>query len=439
MNSSAESIASPCRMNYWLSGMEMPPGTEGPLPDRTDVAVIGAGFAGLSAALYLAKRGIRVAILEARTIGWGASCRNGGMVLTGLKLGVEVLKNRYGDNVARQLYAASLASIDLVEKIVRDEAIECDFRRCGHLEVACKRSHFGAYERSAELIAREFEHRLRIVERNELSQEIGSDIYFGGLVDEASAGLHPARYVAGLGEAALRAGASIYENFAVEEVERVSDRGEARFALSSSRGRLFAREVFVASGAYTSSFVPELRKKIIPIGSFIIVTKPLRDTLASELSPRNRMIYDSRHFLHYFRRTPDNRMLFGGRAVFFPETPARVQRSAEILRRSMVKVFPQLRHTPVDCVWGGTLDFCFDTMPHAGDAAGLHYALGFAGHGVAMATYLGTQIAKRIARDDGEQPFARISFRNAPTGLRGRWPWLLPAAAVFYKILDSIH
>jgi glycine/D-amino acid oxidase-like deaminating enzyme len=360
------------------------------------------------------------------------------MVLTGLKLGVEALAGRYGYEIAGQMYAASLAAIDLVEEIVRDEAIDCDFRRCGHLEVASKRSHFAAYARSAELIAVEFNHRLRIVERNELLQEIGSDIYFGGLVDEASAGLQPARYVAGMGRAALRAGASIYENSPVEEVQRVSHHGAAGFALSSSRGRLFARDVFVASGAYTSSFVSELHKKIIPIGSFIIVTERLPEALASELSPRNRMIYDSRHFLHYFRLTPDNRMLIGGRAAFLPETPARVRRSAEILRRGMVKIFPQLSQTPIEYVWGGTLDFCFDTMPHAGRNAGLYYALGFAGHGVAMATYLGTQIAKSIAGDTNEQPFDRISFPNAPAGLRGRWPWLLPAAGAFYKLLDWI-
>lgn len=416
----------------------MPSGTEGPPPERADVAVIGAGYAGLAAALTLAKQGIRVVVLEARTIGWGASSRNGGMALTGLKLSVEALTGRYGHDTARRMYAASLASIDRVEEIIRDEAIDCDFRRCGHLEVACKRSHFAAYARSVELMSREFDHRLSIVERSDLSEEIGSDVYFGGLVDEKSAGLQPARYVAGLGRAALKAGAKIYENSPVEAVRRVSERGETGFGLSFSGGRLFARQVFVASGAYTSSFVPELRKKVIPIGSFIIATKPLPEVLAFELSPRNRMIYDSRHFLHYFRLTPDNRLLFGGRAAFLPETPARVLYSAEILRRGMLKVFPQLSQTPVEYIWGGTLDFCFDTMPHAGCAAGLYYALGFAGHGVAMATYLGTQIAKAITGGADQEPFHEIPFPDAPAGLRGRSPWLLPAAGAFYRVLDWI-
>jgi len=435
---SGRSVTSPHQANYWLTDADIPSGSEGPLPDRADVAVIGAGFTGLSAALFLAKRGIRVVVLEARTIGWGASSRNGGMVLTGLKLRVESIARLYGSDAAKRMYRASVASIDRVEEIVRDENIGCNFCRCGHLEVACKPSHFADYARSAEFIAREFDHRLRIVERNELSQEIGSNIYFGGLVDETSGGLQPARYVAGLARAALKHGAAIHENSPVKEVRRVFLDGEAAFTLALSHGRLFARRVFVASGAYTSSFVPELRKKIIRIGSYIVATKPLSEALARELSPRNRMIYDSRHFLHYFRLAPDNRMLFGGRAAFLPETRGRVLHSAEILRADMVKTFPQLSQTPVEYVWGGTLDFCFDTMPHASFDAGLYYVLGFAGHGVAMATYLGTQMAKAIAGAAEEQPFKEIPFPNAPHGLRGRWPFLLPAAGAFYKVLDWV-
>lgn len=422
--------------NYWLTHAEMPRGTEGSPQERVDVAVIGAGFAGLSAALTLAKRGIGVVVLEAKTIGWGASCRNGGMVLTGLKLGVDALVAHYGIDVARRMYTASLASIDRVEQFVREEGIDCDFRRCGHLEAACKPSHFEAYARAVEVIARDFRHELRIVPPQQLAQEIGSQVYFGGLVDQVSAGVQPARYVAGLGRAALKAGASIYENCPVERFEQASRNGDSGFTVFSSGRKIFAKEIFVATGAYTVSIAPAIRRKIIPIGSYIIATEPLPETLARELSPRNRMIFDSRHYLHYFRLTPDGRMLFGGRAGFLPETTARVDRSAEILRRDMVKVYPQLRQTAVEYVWGGTLDFCVDTMPHAGTFEGIHYALGFAGHGVAMATYLGSQVARHIAGDDGEQPFDKIAFPDAPVGLHGPRPWLLPLAGAFYKVLD---
>src|SRR4029077_7703182 len=207
--------------NYWLTTVEMPgTDTAQPLPESVDVAVIGAGFTGLSAARTLAKRGAKVVVLEAETIGWGASSRNGGMVLTGLKLGANKLISKYGRERTQRMYAASLASIDCVERIVREEEIDCNFCRCGHLEVACKQRHFDDYSRQVEVIAREFNHQLRVVPRHELRAEIGSSIYFGGMVDEVSAGLNPAKYVAGLARAAEHAGGKIIENTRGEKNER---------------------------------------------------------------------------------------------------------------------------------------------------------------------------------------------------------------------------
>jgi glycine/D-amino acid oxidase-like deaminating enzyme len=424
--------------NYWLDTVEMPAGTPGDLPKSVDVAVVGAGFTGLSAARTLAKRGAKVAVFETNTIGWGASSRNGGMVLTGMKLGVETLADRYGMDATRRMYAASLASIDLVEQLVSEEKIECNFSRCGHLVVACKQSHFDTYARSVEVIAREFNHQLRIVPRNQLRGEIGSDIYYGGIIDEVSAGLNPARYVAGLGRAAIKAGAFIFENARVERIERNTSNGQPGFRLSTSRGGVFAHEVFIATSGYTSDATPALQKKIIPIGSFIIATEQLPEALADELSPRNRMIYDSKHYLYYYRLTPDNRMLFGGRAAFFPETSNTIRRSAEILRRGMIGVYPQLRDVKVEYAWGGTLDFCFDTMPHAGRMDGMHYAVGYAGHGVAMATYLGAKIAEQISGGPEDNPYVNVPFPGAPLGLYNGRPWFLPFAGAYYKILDWI-
>jgi len=424
--------------NYWLDTVQMPAGTPGNLPEHADVAILGAGFTGLSAARTLAQRGAKVAVLETNTIGWGASSRNGGMVLTGMKLGVETLAGRYGMDATKRMYAASLASIDLVERIVSEEKINCNFSRCGHLEVACKQSHFDTYARSVEVIAREFNHQLRIVPKNELRGEIGSDIYYGGMVDEISAGLNPASYVAGLGRAALKAGVCVFENARVDRIERGSRNGAPEFRLVTSCGDLFAKDVFIATSGYTSDVTPALRKKIIPIGSFIIATEQLPEALARELSPRNRMIYDSKHYLYYYRLTPDNRMLFGGRAAFFPETSNTIRRSAEILRRGMISVYPQLRDAKVEYAWGGTLDFCFDTMPHAGRVDGMYFAVGYAGHGVAMATYLGAKIAEQISGGADENPYANVPFRGAPLGLYNGRPWFLPFAGAYYKILDWI-
>jgi glycine/D-amino acid oxidase-like deaminating enzyme len=425
--------------NYWLTTAEFPRTNAGqPLPEQVDVAVIGAGFTGLSAARTLANRGANVAVLESETIGWGASSRNGGMVLSGMKLGVNKLISMYGRELTQRMYAASLETIDCVERIVREEDIDCDFYRCGHLEVACKQKHFNDYARQAEVIAREFNHELRVVQRRELSAEIGSSIYYGGMVDEVSAGVNPARYVAGLGGAAMKSGAEIFEHARVDDLQRESRQGESGWKITTSRGALRAREVFVGTSGYTGKSTPALQRKIIPIGSFIITTEVLPDALANELSPRNRMIYDSKNYLYYYRLTPDRRMLFGGRAAFFPENDETIRRSAEILRRGMIDVYPQLGEIKVEYVWGGTLDFAFDIMPHAGQIDGMYYAVGYAGHGVAMATYQGQKMAELIAGDKPENPFVGIPFPGAPLGLYNGKPWFLPFAGVWYKFLDWV-
>ncbi len=423
--------------NYWLETVTSPPAQPArDLPESIDVAVVGAGFCGLSAARTLAKRGVNVAVFEAETFGWGASSRNGGMVLTGMKLPVPTLIKRYGREAVRKMYAASLDAIDCVEQIVREESIDCNFSRCGHLEVACKRAHFDGYEESAALVKREFNHELRIIPKNGLRGEIGSDIYFGGMVDETSAGLNPAGYVAGLAHAAQRAGACLYDHTRVTSVELEKNNNARKFRVYTSKGATTAREVILASGAYTTDATPALRKKIIPIGSYIIATEVLPSDLARELSPRNRMIYDSKHFLYYYRLTPDNRMLFGGRAAFFPETENTVRQSAEILRCGMISVYPQLRDAKVEFVWGGTLDFTLDVMPHAGKIDGMYFAAGFAGHGVAAATWFGMKLAGLICGDPNDIPFDGLPFRGAPLGLRSGNTWALPLAGAWYRILD---
>ncbi len=423
--------------NYWLETVTAPPAPPARnLPDSADVVVVGAGFCGLSAARTLAKRGVNVAVLEAETCGWGASSRNGGMVLTGMKLPAPMLIKRYGRETVRKMYAASLESIDCVEQIVREENIDCNFSRCGHLEVACKQSHFDGYEESAALIKSEFNHELRIIPKSELRTEIGSDIYFGGMVDETSAGLNPARYVAGLAHAAHRAGACLLDHTRVTSIKQEIDNGARKFRVQTSKGAVTAREVILASGAYTTEATPALRKKIIPIGSYIIATEVLSADLARELSPRNRMIYDSKHFLYYYRLTPDNRMLFGGRAAFFPETESTVRQSAEILRHGMIGVYPQLRDVKVEFGWGGTLDFTLDVMPHAGKIDDMYFAAGFAGHGVAAATWSGAKLAAQICGDPADIPFAGINFPAAPLGLRSGNTWALPLAGAWYRLLD---
>ena len=399
------------------------------------VAIIGGGFTGLSAARTLAAQGIKVAVLEANTIGWGASSRNGGMVLTGLKLGMESIQKKYGHETAKRLFHCSLDSIDTVEQIIREENIDCGFARYGHLLTANKPKHFDALQKSVEFMEKEFNHKVHLITKEKQHAEIGTDIYHGALVDECSGGLNPAQYVSGLAAAAEEAGATLHARARVNSLRRQ----ETRFIVETERGSLNAESVFVATSGYTGNVTKKLQKKIIPIGSFIIATERLSDGLAYELSPKNRMIFDYKHYLNYFRLW-DNRMIFGGRAAFFPENSRTIGRSAEILRREMTQVYPQLKDVKIEFVWGGTLDFAFDMMTHVGEMDGIYYSLGYAGHGVAMATHMGKTVAESMINGNiREHPFASFDFPSAPLGLYNGFPWFLPFAGAWHKILDWIE
>ena len=426
----------PMQKIYWHTTAQMPNDSVlSPLPEAVDVAVIGGGFTGLSAARTLAKQGVRVAVLEANTIGWGASSRNGGMVLTGLKLGMQTVMTKYGREIARRLFQCSLDAIDTVEQIIKEENIDCGFARYGHLLTANKAKHYESLEEEAAFMEREFNHQMRLIPRQQQRSEIGSDIYHGALLDECSGGLNPAQYVAGLARAAEKAGASLHARARVIRLERTGN----HFHVETERGMLRAEQVLVGTSGYTGSVTKKLQKKVIPIGSFIIATERLSDALVRELVPNGRMIFDSKHYLNYFRLW-DNRMIFGGRAAFFPETSGTVQRSADILRREMIQVYPQLKDVRIDYVWGGTLDFAFDMMTHTGEVDGIYYSLGYAGHGVAMATYLGRTVAESMLKGDIKQhPFNLFPFPTAPLGLYNGFPWFLPLAGAWHKILDWVE
>ncbi len=425
--------------NYWLEGIAPAGTTRSHLPERADVAVVGAGFTGLSAARSLARGGASVAVLESQTVGFGASSRNGGMVLPGLKVRAGVLIQRYGKELAQAMFQASTDSIDWVEHIVGEEQIACDFKRHGHVFLAAKPKHFESTVRSAELLEREFAHRVKVMPRELLSEEIGSTVYYGGVLDTCSAGVHPARYVRGLARAAERAGAKIFEQCPVRALARSTRNGTAGWNVSTEDGTvIFAENVLLASGAYSPRSLPIIPRKIIPIGSFIIVTDPLSDEMARKTIPNGRMLYDSLNYLHYFRLTPDRRMLFGGRAAFFPETASTVHSSAAILQREMVHVFPQLAGARVEYVWGGTLDVTFDLMPHSGESDGLYFAIGFAGHGVALASYLGSRLGANMLRHQWDDPFTKIGFPGAPLGMYDGRPWFLPAVGAWFKFRDWI-
>ncbi len=410
--------------------------SDGPrsLDDEFDVAIVGAGFTGLSAAYALCGRGIRVVVLERENVGFGASSRNGGMVLTGLKIGPDELIRRFGNEAAHAMFNASLDAIDLVERLVSEEGIDCAFDRCGHIEVASKRTHLDSFKRTAEVLARSFGHHVAVLDRRALRDELDSDAFFGGMLDERSAGLDPARYARGLAQAVRRRGGVIYERTPVQRVSR----SQNSWLVGTALGALRVEHVIAATGAYTDAAFFPLKRRIVPLGSYVVATEPLSPDLAARLIPKNRMVFNSRRLLNYFRRTPDHRVLFGGRAAFVPERRDAIRTSAKMLRRDMAKIFPALNDVRIDYSWGGTLDVPFDFVPHAGELDGVAFALGYAGHGVALATLLGTLTGEAIAGGVPKHPFSSV-LPKAPLGLYDGRPWFLPFVGVWQRLQDLLN
>jgi glycine/D-amino acid oxidase-like deaminating enzyme len=354
-------------------------------------------------------------------------------VLTGLKLEPAALAARFGETRARELFDVAAEAIARLEILIAEEAIDCEYARTGHIQAAWKPKHFDALLEEQALLARVFNHQVRVVPRAEQRSEIGTDVYHGVLVDERSGALNPAQYVDGLARAAVRHGVSIVTGRAVTRVKR-----HARaWQVHTTSGIVETRDVLLATNGYTNGAAPALQRRFVPIGSYIIATEPLDAGQAAALLPRGRMAFDSKHFLYYFRVTADRRLLFGGRAEFARPDAETTRRAAAVLRDGMTTVFPELAGTRIDYAWGGNVAFTRDQMPRAGQLEGLYYAGGYCGHGVAMATYLGEQIARRMAGEPIDHPLFDDRFPAIP--LYTGNPWFLPIVGAYYRVKDWLR
>lgn len=399
-----------------------------------DVAVIGAGFTGLSAGLALARAGGRVAVLEAGQVLGAASGRNGGQCNAGTAHDFSALVAAHGLDRARDWYLAHCQAVDTVERIATEEQIVCDFRRSGRAKLAAKPAHFAKLAAAWEVLVREVDPSIALVPPEEVRQEIGSSEFHGALVQQTSAQLHVGRFGIGMADRLAARDGIIWERAPVTGLER--EAGQWRVA--TPRGRLRARQVLVATGgASPGRPFGWFRRRIVSVGSFAIATAPLPDPLVDELFPRRRNYVTSRIIGNYFRLTADNRLIFGGRARFALSNPASDLKGAAVLEAAMRRMFPQLAGIPIEHRWGGTIDLTADRLPRAGEHDGLYYAMGYSGHGVQMATHLGQRMARVMGGDAAANPFAGLAWPAIP-GHLGK-PWFLPAVGAWYRLQDWLH
>jgi glycine/D-amino acid oxidase-like deaminating enzyme len=400
------------------------------LPTETDVAIIGGGYTGLSAARTLAKGGTSVVVLEREIIGWGASSRNGGMTSAGIKAGMPNIFKRYGKDYGHKFWQASLDMLDLIKELDTEEGIDFDWHQDGQLGLAFKASHFESMKSRVKWYQNQLGEETTIVYPSDIRAGIGSDFYHGGVIDNHGAGLHPAKLVFGLAEVASRYGAHLCEEAGVYKIEKEAH----AFRLHTIKGVLKSKEVVVATNGYTDHLTPKLQPKVFSVGSYSIVTEPLSKELQEELSPKGYVFYDSKWFLNYFRITPDGRMLWGGRNNL--STSLDLHKSANTLRAQMVRAFPQLAGVPVTHTWTGKLGLTFDLMPNIGVEDGIHYAFGYGGHGLHTALYCGREIAWLINGKIHSSPFMEIPHQTY-FFYRDK-PWFLPIAVTYYRFRDWV-
>jgi len=419
--------------SYWQDDVLSFSGTTGAPSGHYDVVVIGAGFTGLGAARKLAKEGAKVAVFEAETVGFGASGRNGGHVNNGIAHSFTAACAQFGEDTAIAMYRSYDDGVDTIERIIREEGIACNFKRTGKLKLASKPQHMAGIESNFEAIHRLVDSETALLNREELGSEIGSDVFHGAMLQRKSASMHMGHFVAGLANAADRHGAEIYENTPVLSVEK-DLRGHQ---VITPNGKVTADNVLLATGAYTTKAFGWFSRRIIPVGSFLIATRPLtRDEIEATL-PGDRTCVTSMNVGNYFRLSPDNRLLFGGRARFSANSnQSSDAKGGAILRAAMTEMFPHLADVEVDYCWGGMIDMTKDRYPRTGQAGGLHYAMGYSGSGAQIAAHLGEIMADQMSGIARENPWADLPWPQVP-GHFGK-PWFLPFVGAYYKFKDKI-
>lgn len=432
----ASSVGLTYRPFWWDAAPR--PAHSPPLPARADVVIVGSGFTGLSAALTLLKRGRSVVVLDRGVPGFGASTRNGGQIGSGnQKFRVRKLVELRGRKKVEALLREGVRMLDYIEHLVSSEAIDCHFSRCGRFRAAIRPEHYDAMARDMDDLRQIAGVESFMVPRSEQHSEIGSDVFFGGSVLPQDASLHPALYHAGLMQRIEAAGGAVIGNAEVYAITPKTGGGAAdRFAVRTAAGEIACRDVIIATNGYTDGLVPELGKRIVPIGSGLIATGQIAEATFSRLMPKNRVYGNTNRVFYYFRAAPgERRIVWGGRVGRMANNTSPV--AFRHLAQDLLSVFPDLSAVPVTHAWDGLIGYTYDEVPHLGRTAhGLHYAIGYCGTGVSRATYFGHKIALQLIGDpDGQTAFDDLAFPAFPAHAVAKRA--VPVVETWYRIRDA--
>lgn len=418
---------------YWWSVLAPDsPGQE--LPASCDLLVVGAGYAGLSAALAAQDCGARVVVVDAAEPGHGASTRNGGMFGAHPRLGWAELQRRFGAEVADALFAEAQPALDWAKDLIAREGIACDLQQTGRIQLAYTPGHFANQNTMARTIREKSSVEVRIVARADLGQEIATPLYHGGLLFPAHCALHPAKFHQGLLRAVRGRGIPVVARAAVSALARVG----GAYEVQTAKGPIRAQKVVLTTNGYTSRPFRWHMARVFPLPSYILATEDLPADLIGAIAPGRRMMVETRARHSYFRISPDGRrVLFGGRASMAEMPPAQ---AAERLSRTMLEIWPALEGTRISHCWQGFTGYSFSHMPHVGQHEGVHHAMGFSGSGTVMAPWLGAKAAYQAMGDArGESAYGR-------TRLERNWlhpferPHFLRAADLWYRqVVDRVE
>ncbi|MGH6892912.1 MAG: NAD(P)/FAD-dependent oxidoreductase [Dongiaceae bacterium] len=416
---------------YWWKDAPRPHIGAAALPKEIDVLVIGAGYTGLMAARETALGGRSTLAIDAESAGWGCSSRNGGQVSTSIKPSFSALSGRHNEQMAFAIRKEGIAALDYIDDLIRRERLDCDWRRVGRYHAAHNRRQYDKLAAFASNQPRGLEVPIEMVPRAEQHREIASDLYHGGAIYALPGALHPAKYHLELLRIARAAGAQVVDQCAAQAIERDG----AKFRVRTGKGTIVARDVVLATNGYSGPLSPWHRRRVIPIGSYLIATAPESPERMRALIPHDRMVSDTRRVVFYYRLSPDHRsILFGGRVAYLETNPLV---SAPRLHRCLTAIFPSLKETPISHSWMGFVAYTFDTLPHVGQQDGIYYAMGYCGSGVSLATYFGMRVGQQVlGRTEGKTALDNVPFQTRP--LYTGNPWFLAPSVWWYRLLDAL-